>query len=110
MNAEDKILTADVQECSWLHKALSDIEYIKKEAFSVNISVFWISFYSPVCIVDEDQTAVAVMINKLAQDAGMKVGDSVAIPEPFLTKVKVSHKGKVRIFLFFFAVFSLISL
>ena len=53
------------------------------------------------CIVDEDQTAVAVMINKLAQDAGMKVGDSVAIPEPFLTKVKVSHKGKVRIFFVF---------
>ncbi|RUS84991.1 hypothetical protein EGW08_007236, partial [Elysia chlorotica] len=47
----------------------------------------------PVCIVDEDQTAVAVMINKLAQDAGMKVGDSVAIPEPCLTRVKLSHKG-----------------
>ncbi|GFO20713.1 tetratricopeptide repeat protein 5 [Plakobranchus ocellatus] len=46
----------------------------------------------PVCIVDEDQTAIAVMVNKLAQDAGMKIGDSVAIPEPQLKKVKVSHK------------------
>ena len=55
------------------------------------------------CIVDEDQTAVAVMVNKLAQDAGMKVGDSVAIPEPCLKKVKLSHKGTVSVKLVFFA-------
>ncbi|BFZ12632.1 hypothetical protein BsWGS_15671 [Bradybaena similaris] len=45
------------------------------------------------CLIDADKMCVAVTVYNLAQGAGMKIGDSVAIPEPVMKKVKVSHKG-----------------
>ncbi|XP_005111071.1 tetratricopeptide repeat protein 5 [Aplysia californica] len=45
------------------------------------------------CMMDEDQTCVAVTVYNLAQGAGMKIGDRMAIPEPCVKKVKLSHKG-----------------
>ncbi|XP_059140737.1 tetratricopeptide repeat protein 5-like [Physella acuta] len=46
------------------------------------------------CMIDEEQTCICVMVYNLAQGAGMKIGDSVAIPEPQLKKIKLSHKEK----------------
>ncbi|CAL1537563.1 unnamed protein product [Lymnaea stagnalis] len=46
------------------------------------------------CIIDEDQTCICVMVYNLAQGAGMKIGDSVAIPEPLMKKHSILHKGK----------------
>jgi hypothetical protein len=44
------------------------------------------------CMIDADRTTVVVTVYNLAQGAGMKIGDSVAVPEPLFKKVKVSHK------------------
>ncbi|XP_033753978.1 tetratricopeptide repeat protein 5-like [Pecten maximus] len=44
------------------------------------------------CMVDEAGTCIAVNVYNIAQGAGVKVWDSVAIPEPFLQEVKVNHK------------------
>lgn len=36
-------------------------------------------------MVDEEKTCMAVTLYNLAKGKGVTVGDSVAIPEPFLT-------------------------
>ncbi|XP_052233486.1 tetratricopeptide repeat protein 5-like isoform X2 [Dreissena polymorpha] len=46
------------------------------------------------CMLDEAETCVPVNVYNLAQGSGVKIGDTVAIPEPFLQHVRVSHKGK----------------
>lgn len=46
-------------------------------------------------MIDEEQTCICVMVYNLALGAGMKIGDSVAIPEPQPKKIKLSHKEKV---------------
>ncbi|XP_058789321.1 tetratricopeptide repeat protein 5-like [Phymastichus coffea] len=43
------------------------------------------------CMVDEDKTCMAVTLYNLAKGKGVTVGDSVAIPEPFLTKHNFSY-------------------
>lgn len=47
--------------------------------------------------MDKKGTCVSVMVYNLAEGKGVIIGDSVAIPEPFVTKVKFSYKGKVRV-------------
>ncbi|KAH9515620.1 Tetratricopeptide repeat protein 5 [Bulinus truncatus] len=46
------------------------------------------------CIIDEDQVCVCVTIYNLALGAGMKIGDTLAIPEPCMKKIKISHTDK----------------
>ncbi|XP_063989004.1 tetratricopeptide repeat protein 5-like [Diachasmimorpha longicaudata] len=45
------------------------------------------------CMVDEDKTCIAVTVYNLAEGRGVTVGDSVAIPEPFLTHQQFSFSG-----------------
>ncbi|KAL5022265.1 hypothetical protein ScPMuIL_001420 [Solemya velum] len=47
------------------------------------------------CVVDEEMTCIPVSVYNIAQGCGVKIGDSVAVPEPFVQKVDVHHKDKV---------------
>lgn len=44
------------------------------------------------CMVDENEDCLPVSVYNLSQGSGVKIGDSVAIPEPYLQKIKLSHK------------------
>ncbi|KAG8222338.1 hypothetical protein J437_LFUL001324 [Ladona fulva] len=46
------------------------------------------------CLVDKMETCLAVTVYNLGKGKGVLIGDSVAIPEPFLTRVSVRHKEK----------------
>ncbi|XP_046394151.1 tetratricopeptide repeat protein 5-like [Ischnura elegans] len=46
------------------------------------------------CLVDKMESCIAVTLYNLGKGQGVLIGDSVAIPEPFLTRVHVKHKGK----------------
>ncbi|WAR11624.1 TTC5-like protein [Mya arenaria] len=46
------------------------------------------------CMLDEAEMCMPVNVYNLAQGSGVKIGDTVAIPEPFIQHIKVSHKGK----------------
>ncbi|XP_076109796.1 tetratricopeptide repeat protein 5-like [Mytilus galloprovincialis] len=52
--------------------------------------------YEPVpfsfCMVDDDEQCLPVNVYNLSQGSGVKIGDSVSIPEPYLQTIKVSHK------------------
>ena len=54
--------------------------------------------------MDEEGTCVSVNVYNLAQGAGMKIGDRVAIPEPQVKKVKIMHKGSVSYGLYYILV------
>lgn len=43
------------------------------------------------CLVDEEKTCIAVTVYNLAKGRGVTVGDSVAIPEPFVIHQKFSY-------------------
>ena len=47
-------------------------------------------------MLDEEETCLSVNVYNIAKGSGVKIGDSVAIPEPYIQPVKVKHKGKVR--------------
>lgn len=49
-------------------------------------------------MVDKDGSCVVVTIFNLANGKGVIIGDSVAIPEPYVTDVDFSYKNIVRIF------------
>jgi hypothetical protein len=49
-------------------------------------------------MTDKDETCVVVTVYNLAEGRGFIIGDSVAIPEPYLNLVSLDFKGKVRIF------------
>lgn len=54
-------------------------------------------------MIDEDETVMPVNVYNLAQGSGVKIGDSVAIPEPYVQHVSVKHKDKVwGLFCFYF--------
>ncbi|KAJ8676584.1 hypothetical protein QAD02_012371, partial [Eretmocerus hayati] len=44
------------------------------------------------CLIDEDKTCVAVTLYNLARGKGVTVGDSVTIPEPFVTHHLFAHE------------------
>ena len=46
-------------------------------------------------MLDEDETVMPVNVYNLAQGSGVKIGDSVAIPEPYIQHVNVKHKDMV---------------
>ena len=46
-------------------------------------------------MVDQEGTCVSVTIYNIAPGYGVKIGDSVAIPEPFVQDVDVQYKDKV---------------
>lgn len=46
-------------------------------------------------MVDDDETCLPVTVYNIAQGSGVKIGDSVAISEPYLQNVKVNHKNQV---------------
>ncbi|XP_063226867.1 tetratricopeptide repeat protein 5-like [Bacillus rossius redtenbacheri] len=46
------------------------------------------------CLVDRAGTCVAVTLYNLAAGKGVIIGDSVAIPQPFLSHISLSYKGK----------------
>lgn len=45
--------------------------------------------------MDKDATCFSVTVYNLAQGQGVIIGDSVAIPEPFVQLVEVKHKNVV---------------
>lgn len=51
--------------------------------------------FSTFCIVDKVGTCVAVTVFNLAEGKGVIIGDSVAIPEPFVTDVDFTYKENV---------------
>ena len=51
--------------------------------------------FSAFCIVDQDKTCMAVTVYNLAKGRGVTLGDSVAIPEPYLTHQTFSYAGDV---------------
>jgi len=51
---------------------------------------------STFCIVDSESTCCSVTVYNLVQGWGVKIGDSVAIPEPFLQRVNVQHQDLVN--------------
>ena len=46
-------------------------------------------------MLDKEGTCVAVTIYNIAPGYGVKIGDSVAIPEPFVLDHNVVYKDKV---------------
>ncbi len=46
-------------------------------------------------MVDEKESCFAVTVYNISQGYGVKIGDSVAIPEPFVQTVDVQYKGQV---------------
>lgn len=50
-------------------------------------------------MVDDEETCLPVTVYNIAQGSGVKIGDSVAIPEPYLQNVKVNHKNQVSYFI-----------
>jgi len=50
---------------------------------------------STFCFVDKEETCFSVTVYNIVQGWGVKIGDSVAIPEPFLKQVDVLHKDQV---------------
>lgn len=44
------------------------------------------------CIVDKDEKCIAVTVYNLAQGKGVIIGDSVAIPEPFVSHVRLKYE------------------
>lgn len=57
------------------------------------------NFFSAFCLVDEEKTCIAVTVYNLAKGRGVTVGDSVAIPEPFVIHQKFSYLNNVNIIL-----------
>lgn len=49
-------------------------------------------------MVDAEKTCMAVTLYNLAQGKGVSVGDTVTIPEPFLTHQKFSYQEHVRLY------------
>nr|CAD7579041.1 unnamed protein product [Timema californicum] len=54
------------------------------------------SFYSTFGMLDKAETCVAVTVYNLAQGKGVIIGDTVAIPEPYLSQVRFKYEDKVR--------------
>ena len=50
--------------------------------------------FSTFCMSDRSRSMPVTVYNML-QGAGVKIGDSVAIPEPFVQVVKFNHKNQV---------------
>jgi len=48
-------------------------------------------------MVDTEATCCSVTVYNIIQGWGVKVGDSVAVPEPFLQRVDVQHQDQVSI-------------
>lgn len=46
-------------------------------------------------MVDKEETCIAVTLYNLAKGKGVIIGDSVAIPEPYLTHVHVKSEESV---------------
>lgn len=51
--------------------------------------------YSTFCLVDKELSCIAVSVYNLAQGRGPIIGDSVAIPEPYLTHIDATYKNQV---------------
>lgn len=51
--------------------------------------------FSTFCMVDKQGTCVAVSVFNLAEGKGVIIGDSVAIPEPFVADVDFNYKENV---------------
>ncbi|KAK3085322.1 hypothetical protein FSP39_001450, partial [Pinctada imbricata] len=49
------------------------------------------------CMVDQEETCIPVSVYNLAQGSGVKIGDSVAIPEPYLQNVKSFDYSSIRV-------------
>lgn len=53
--------------------------------------------FSTFCMVDKLGTCVVVTVFNLADGKGVIIGNSVAIPEPYVTDVHFTYKDNVRL-------------
>lgn len=60
-----------------------------------NLLTKLIFYFSTFCIVDAKSMCVAVTVYNLADGKGVIIGDSVAIPEPYVTRHKFNFEEKV---------------
>lgn len=58
--------------------------------------MFTLYNFSTFCLVDRVGTCVVVSVFNLAEGKGVIIGNSVAIPEPYVTDVHFTYKDKVR--------------
>ena len=58
-------------------------------------SVTLLSVDSTFCVVDSEATCCSVTVYNIVQGWGVKIGDSVAIPEPFLQRVDFQRQDQV---------------
>lgn len=56
--------------------------------------------FSTFCVVDKQGTCIAVTVFNLAEGKGVIIGDSVAIPEPFVEDVDFTYKENVSFYVF----------
>lgn len=49
------------------------------------------------CMVGKDSTCISVTVYNLAQGKGVIIGDTVAIPEPFIQNVQAKHEDLVSV-------------
>lgn len=60
------------------------------------VCFFFICFASSTfCLVDKLGTCVVVTVYNLADGKGVIIGDSVAIPEPYVTDIDFKYKNNV---------------
>lgn len=47
-------------------------------------------------MVDQNEESTVVTVYNLAEGKGVLIGDYVAVPEPYLSNVKINFENKVR--------------
>ena len=93
IKAYDRCASGD---CGTSGSMLSCAFFSVRIVFTI-IIVHWACDFSIFCMVDQDETCLPVSVYNLAQGSGVKIGDSVAIPEPYLQHVKVDFQQHVCI-------------
>lgn len=73
--------------CSLVSNTFIVLSYINFCSNIIYISTF--------CLVDKELSCIVVSVYNLAQGRGPIIGDSVAIPEPYLTKIDATFKNQV---------------
>lgn len=53
--------------------------------------------FSTFCLVDAKANCMVVTLYNLADGKGVIIGDSIAIPEPFVTHQKFNYDDKVQL-------------
>lgn len=72
-----------------------------KNYFENRLYIFLNLHFSTFCMIDSKENCIAVMIYNLADGKGVIIGDSVAIPEPYVSNQDFTYSDKVKLFIKF---------